>query len=52
MKGPGAEKELADLVQQGLSEKFHVTETGKLTLPFSKAERVLVIIKRSDEKLQ
>ena len=52
MKGPGAEKELADLVQQGLFEKFHVTETGKLTLPFSKAERMLVIIKRSDEKLQ
>ncbi len=52
MKGPGAEKELADLVQQGLSEKFHVTETRKLTLPFSKAERMLVIIKRSDEDLQ
>jgi len=52
MKGPGAEKELADLVQQGLSEKFHVTETRKLTLPFSKAERMLVIIKRSDEDFQ
>ena len=52
MKGPGADKELTDLVQKGLLEKFSVAETRKLRLPFSKAERMLVIIKRSDEKLQ
>ena len=52
MKGPGAEKELVTLVQKGLSGKFYVVETRKLQLPFSKAERILIIIKRSDEKLQ
>ena len=52
MKGPGAEKELVDLVQQGLLEKFYVAETRKLQLPFSKAERMLVSMKSTDEKLQ
>ena len=51
MKGPGAEKELDTLVRKGLSEKFYVVETKKLQLPFSAAERILIFIKRSDEKL-
>jgi len=51
MKGPGAEKELDTLVRKGLAEKFYVVETKKLQLPFSKAERILIFIKRSDEKL-
>jgi 16S rRNA (guanine527-N7)-methyltransferase len=52
MKGPGADKELTDLLQKGLLEKYSVAETRKLKLPFSKAERMLVIIKRADEKNQ
>ena len=51
MKGPGAEKELDTLVRKGLSERFYVAETKKLQLPFSEAERILIFIKRSDEKL-
>ena len=51
MKGPGAEKELDTLVRKGLPEKFYVVETKKLQLPFSEAERILIFIKRSDEKL-
>lgn len=49
MKGPGAEKEIVTLAQEGFPNKFHVAETRKLKLPFSKAERILVIIKCSDE---
>ncbi|MFC1837157.1 16S rRNA (guanine(527)-N(7))-methyltransferase RsmG [Thermodesulfobacteriota bacterium] len=49
MKGPGAEKELADLFQNGTPEMFHVAETRKFQLPFSGAERNFVIIKRSDK---
>jgi 16S rRNA (guanine527-N7)-methyltransferase len=52
MKGPGAEKELVDLEQQGLLEKFYMAETRQLQLPFSKAERMLVSMKSTDEKLQ
>ena len=52
MKGPGAEKELTHLVQQGLLEEPYVAETRKLQLPFSQAERILAIIKSSDEKVQ
>ena len=51
MKGPGAEKEVTHFVQQGLLAKFYVEETQKLQLPFSEAERILIFIKRSDEKL-
>jgi 16S rRNA (guanine527-N7)-methyltransferase len=51
MKGPGGEKELDTLVWKGLPEKFYVAETKKLQLPFSEAERILIFIKRSDEKL-
>ena len=51
MKGPGVDKELTDLVQKGFLEKFSVVETRKLRLPFSKAERMMVIIKRSDVRL-
>jgi 16S rRNA (guanine527-N7)-methyltransferase len=51
MKGPGAEKELDTLVRKGLAEKFYVVETKKLQLPFSEAERILIFIKHSDEKL-
>jgi 16S rRNA (guanine527-N7)-methyltransferase len=51
MKGPGAEKELDTLMRKGLPEKFYVAETKKLQLPFSEAERILIFIKRSDEKL-
>ena len=51
MTGPGAEKELDTLVRKGLAEKFYVAETKKLQLPFSEAERILIFIKRSDEKL-
>jgi 16S rRNA (guanine527-N7)-methyltransferase len=51
MKGPGTEEELAALIQEGFSNKFRVTETRRLKLPFSKAERMLAIIKRSDENL-
>ncbi|MFC1845190.1 16S rRNA (guanine(527)-N(7))-methyltransferase RsmG [Thermodesulfobacteriota bacterium] len=49
MKGPGAENELDTLIKKGLPEKFYVSETTKLQLPFSKAERVLIFIKHSDE---
>lgn len=52
MKGPCADEELTDLLQKGLLEKFSVAETRKLRLPFSKAERMMVIIKCSDERLQ
>ena len=52
MKGPGAEKELVDLEQQGLLENFYMAETRQLQLPFSKAERMLVSMKSTDEKLQ
>ena len=52
MKGPGAEKELVDLGQQGLLEKFYIAEASQLQLPFSKAERMLVSMKSTDEKLQ
>jgi 16S rRNA (guanine527-N7)-methyltransferase len=51
MKGPGAKKELDTLIKKGLPEKFYVAETKELQLPFSKAERTLIFIKRSDEKL-
>jgi 16S rRNA (guanine527-N7)-methyltransferase len=51
MKGPGAENELDTLIEKGLPEKFYVSETTKLLLPFSKAERALIFIKHSDEKI-
>jgi len=51
MKGPGAGKELDTLMKKGLPERFFVVETTKLQLPFSKAERTLIFIKHSDEKL-
>ena len=50
MKGPGAGNELDILIKKGLPEKFYVSETAKLQLPYSKAERVLIFIKHSDEK--
>jgi 16S rRNA (guanine527-N7)-methyltransferase len=51
MKGPAAENELETLIKEGLPEKFYVSETAKLYLPFSKAERALIFIKQADEKL-
>ena len=51
MKGPGAEKELDTLVLKGLPGRFFMAGTRKFQLPFSKAERILVYIKRRDEKL-
>ena len=46
MKGPGVDEELTHLEQKGLLEKFYVAETRKFQLPFSKAERILVIFKQ------
>lgn len=48
MKGPGTEKELAGLDRKGLSGKFYVSETRKLKLPVSGAERNLVSIRWAD----
>lgn len=45
MKGPGAAREMDEFGRHG-EEKFSVTETKRFQLPFSKAERMLVVIKR------
>ena len=47
MKGPGAALELDNFARKG-GENFYVTETKRFQLPFSKAERMLVVIKRSE----
>jgi len=52
MKGPDAEKEIDTLVLKGFPDRFYVAGTGKFQLPFSKAERILVLINRTDEKNQ
>jgi 16S rRNA (guanine527-N7)-methyltransferase len=46
MKGPGADKELASLKKERLSENFYVSELRRLQLPYSRAERTLVSIRR------
>ena len=48
MKGPGAAREMEDFARQA-GDNFYVAETKRLQLPFSKAERILVIIKRSGQ---
>jgi len=48
MKGPGAERELAGLNRNGLPERFYVSERKGFRLPYSKAERTLVSIRRTD----
>lgn len=50
MKGPGAVNELNDQVGKGTGDIFFVTETRKIYLPFSKAERWLISIKRRGER--
>jgi 16S rRNA G527 N7-methylase RsmG len=50
MKGPGAGKELAEMSRKDLPEKFQVLQTRKFRLPFSKAERTLVVIRRADNR--
>ena len=51
MKGPGADRELTGLTCIGLPEKFYVADIRKLQLPYSKAERILVVIRISDNKI-
>ena len=48
MKGPGAAREMEDFARLA-GDNFYVAETKKFQLPFSKAERILVIIKRSGQ---
>ncbi len=48
MKGPGAVKELEDLLQNNTCKTSYKEETRKFNLPFSKAERALVIFKGSN----
>ena len=48
MKGPGADREMEDFARLA-GDNFYVAETKRLQLPFSKAERILVIIKRSGQ---
>lgn len=50
MKGPGAAREMEDFALKG-GENFYVTESKWLQLPFSKAERMLVVIKRLQKKI-
>ena len=49
MKGPGAAQEMAEFARRE-RDNFYVAETKRLQLPFSKAERLLVIIKRKEKK--
>ena len=46
MKGPGAVGELAGIVRGDFG--FHVTDAKKLSLPYSKAERWLIILRRRE----
>jgi len=48
MKGPGADREIAGLNRKGLPEKFYVSGRKEFRLPYSKAERTLVSIRRTD----
>jgi 16S rRNA (guanine527-N7)-methyltransferase len=48
MKGPGAAREMENFARQA-GDIFYVAEAKRLQLPFSKAERMLVIIKRSGQ---
>lgn len=50
MKGPAAAGELHAAGGQLLSEKFYVADVKRLSLPFSKGERWLISIRRSDDK--
>jgi 16S rRNA (guanine527-N7)-methyltransferase len=49
MKGPGAVREMEDFTRQE-KDNFYVAETKTLQLPFSKAERMLVIIRRTGQE--
>jgi len=45
MKGPQGMKELKDF-QQHIVSKEYTAELKKMYLPFSKAERILVVLKK------
>ena len=47
MKGPGAEGELSSLKKERLSKIFYVSGSRRLRLPYSKAARTLVSIRRA-----
>lgn len=51
MKGPGAAREMQDFSHKEKTGNFYVAETKRLQLPFSKAERSLVVIKYSGQEL-
>lgn len=48
MRGPGTAPELKEPGRPGSGSEFVVAESKRLYLPFSKAERLLVSIRRSD----
>lgn len=52
MKGPGAGEELGLLEHKGFEKYFKVEEKMQLQLPMSRAERMLVIVRRSGENQQ
>jgi len=49
MKGPGGVQEMDDFNHRA-RDNFYVAETKTLQLPFSKAERMLVIIRRAGQE--
>ena len=52
MKGAGVLSEMGDFMQRGSKDNFFVAQTVKLQLPFSGAERLLLVIKSSDDQQQ
>ncbi len=46
MKGPKGLEELRDWQTQSTASSFHLLETRRLTLPFSKAERILLVFEK------
>jgi len=52
MKSAGVLSEMNDFLHKGAKDNFFVAQTVKLQLPFSGAERMLLVIKSSDEKQQ